>query len=90
MRKASAIWSPTVKTGLSEVIGSWKIMAMRLPRTRSIWASLRDKRSMPSRWMLPPVIAPGGGTRRRRVSAVTDLPQPDSPTTPRVRRVAMS
>ena len=25
---ASAIWSPTVKAGLSEVIGSWKIMAI--------------------------------------------------------------
>ena len=30
---ASAIWSPTVYTGLSEVMGSWKIIAMSLPRT---------------------------------------------------------
>ena len=29
----SAICSPTVKTGLSEVIGSWKIIAIALPRT---------------------------------------------------------
>ena len=33
---ASLIWRPTVKSGLSEVIGSWKIMEMSLPRTLSI------------------------------------------------------
>ncbi len=31
-RIASVIWSPTVNTGFRLVIGSWKIMAMRLPR----------------------------------------------------------
>ena len=31
-RTASAIWSPIRITGLSEVIGSWKIIEMRLPR----------------------------------------------------------
>ena len=30
---ASAIWSPTLKTGFRLVIGSWKIIAMSLPRT---------------------------------------------------------
>ena len=34
-RMPSTIWSPIVKTGLSEVIGSWKIIAMRSPRTRA-------------------------------------------------------
>ena len=29
---ASAIWSPTVSTGFSDVIGSWKIIAMSPPR----------------------------------------------------------
>ena len=29
---ASSIWIPTLVTGLSEVIGSWKIMATSLPR----------------------------------------------------------
>ena len=29
---ASAIWSPTVKTGFSDVIGSWKIIEISLPR----------------------------------------------------------
>ena len=36
----SAIWLPMVSTGLSEVIGSWKIMAMSLPRTPRIASSL--------------------------------------------------
>src|SRR5215472_16032076 len=32
--------------------------------------------------MRPPVIRPGGGTRRMMDRAVTDLPHPDSPTMP--------
>ncbi len=32
-RSGSMIWKPTVKTGLSEVIGSWKMKPMRAPRT---------------------------------------------------------
>ncbi len=37
---ASAIWSPAVKTGLSDVIGSWKIIEMSAPRRlRSRFAS---------------------------------------------------
>jgi len=31
-----AIWRPTGRSGLSAVIGSWKIMAMPLPRRRRI------------------------------------------------------
>ena len=34
----STIWSPTVNAGLSEVIGSWKIIEMRLPRSSRISA----------------------------------------------------
>ena len=81
---ASAIWSPTVKTGLSEVIGSWKIIEMRLPRT----GACRPRRA-------EQVGAVEAGSRRRRSgraratrrmieSAVTLLPQPDSPTRPSV------
>ena len=29
----SSVWRPTVISGLSATIGSWKIMAMRPPRT---------------------------------------------------------
>ena len=39
-RTASAIWSPTVNTGLRLVIGSWKIIAMCLPRRWRISSSL--------------------------------------------------
>ena len=34
----SPIWSPMVRSGLSAVIGSWKIMAMPAPRTSRISA----------------------------------------------------
>ena len=42
---ASMIWLPTVNTGLSEVIGSWKIIAMSLPRMARISASDSRARS---------------------------------------------
>ena len=44
----SVIWSPIRITGLSEVIGSWKIIEMRLPRIARISASSRPSRSVPS------------------------------------------
>jgi hypothetical protein len=37
-RSDSAIWSPMVSTGFSEVIGSWKIIAISLPRMARISA----------------------------------------------------
>ena len=65
-------------------MGSWKIMAMSLPRmarTRSLSAF---SRSSPSKRMLPLRIRAGGeGTSPRIDLAVTDLPQPVSPTMPR-------
>ena len=78
----SPIWSPTRATGLSAVIGSWKIIAIFSPRRRRMRRSLCASRSTPSTWM-----APATGVRARRscrpmtVKAVTDLPDPDSPTT---------
>ncbi len=32
-RSTSTIWKPTVNTGLSDVIGSWKIIEISLPRS---------------------------------------------------------
>ena len=82
---ASPICLPTVNSGLREVIGSWKIMEISLPRTSSISVSVASSRFRPSSRMAPPTMRPGGlATRRRIESAVTLLPQPDSPTTPRV------
>ena len=43
-RAASAIWSPTLNTGLRLVIGSWKIIAMSRPRSlRSARAGIRAR-----------------------------------------------
>ena len=80
----SAIWSPIVKTGLSAVIGSWKISAISAPRTARISRSGSVSRSRPLKRMLPPAMRPGGWTSRMIDSAVTDLPLPDSPTSPSV------
>ncbi len=35
-RSVSSIWKPTVNTGFSDVIGSWKIIEMSAPRTLRI------------------------------------------------------
>jgi hypothetical protein len=51
--------SPT-GAGLSELIGSWKIMAMRLPRTSMISSSESLVRSMPSNRIPPLSMRPGG------------------------------
>ena len=76
------IWSPMVYTGFSDVIGSWKIIAISLPRTPRIIGSVSCSRSRPSNSIEPDSTLPGGlGIRRRIDSAVTLFPQPDSPTT---------
>ena len=88
---ASAIWSPTVNTGFSDVIGSWKIIEMSLPRIFSSSLSSSVARSRPSKRMREPsAIRPGRSTRRITESAVTDFPEPDSPTTPSVPPCAIS
>ena len=84
--KTSAIWRPTVNTGFREVIGSWKIIEILLPRMPRIPFSSRASRSRPSNRMLPLTIFPGGEAISRMMERdATDLPQPDSPTRQRVR-----
>jgi hypothetical protein len=82
----SAIWSPTVNTGFRLVSGSWKIIAMSLPRILRISPSGSLSRSRPSNQasLSAPISAGGMSSRRMIVSAVTLLPEPDSPTMPRV------
>src|SRR5215510_2139296 len=76
-----------VSTGLREVIGSWKIIEMSLPRNARICASSSLTRSRPSSSIEPPTIRPGGsGMSRITESAVMLLPQPDSPTIASVSR----
>src|SRR5207247_1711975 len=51
----SMLWTPTVKTAFSDVIGSWKIMPMSLPR---LWRMRRSRpfaRSSPSNRISPPL-----------------------------------
>jgi hypothetical protein len=74
-----------LKTGFKAVIGSWNTIEMRAPRIERMSFSSIVTRLFPSNWIsLPGSIRPGGRTRRRRESAVTDLPHPDSPTSPTV------
>src|SRR5258706_7901865 len=75
-----------VKAGLSDVIGSWKIIEMRSPRTARIRAAGSASRFAPSKRISPAAMRPGGlATSPMMESAVTLLPQPDSPTSPSVR-----
>ena len=62
-------------------MGSWKTIEIWLPRMVRMAASSSPMRSTPSRRMEPPTMRPGGSEiRRMSESAVTLLPQPDSPT----------
>src|SRR3954467_8759869 len=80
-----------VNAGLSELIGSWKIIAIRSPRSARIRSGGNDRRSTPSNRISPPAMRPGGcGTSPMMESAVTLLPQPDSPTMPSVRPASSS
>ena len=83
---ASAIWSPTVNTGLSDVIGSWKIIAIWLPRMARSSRGASVSRLRPANSMkLPGRMCPGGsGMSRSTDRDVTVLPHPDSPTRPSV------
>ena len=73
-----------VKLGLSEVIGSWKIMAIRLPLRSRMTLSGTSQSSRPSKRIEPEIVAVSIGNRRMMASADTLLPEPDSPTTPSV------
>ena len=79
-RSASTSWSPTVMTGSSELVGSWKTIETRPPRTPRISASESARRSVPSSTTRPPTERATGGSSRMIASAVIDFPQPLSPT----------
>ena len=76
-----------VNTGLSEVIGSWKIIAMRAPRTSRIATSGASR----FRSALEQDLAASRRVDRQMLRQephdrlpVTVFPQPDSPTMPNV------
>ena len=79
--RPSVSWRPMLSTGLSEVIGSWNTMPISRPRTRRISSSPSLSRSRPLKRIWPPTMRPAGAaTSRMMLSALTDLPHPDSPT----------
>ncbi len=71
--------SRTRRRGLSELIGSWKIICMRVRNRRSA-EPFFVVMSTPSSSIVPEV----GSTMRISARPVVVLPQPDSPTSPRV------
>ena len=89
-RSVSEIWWPTVNTGSSALIGSWKIIAMRRPRMARMARVLHRARSTPSNMMEPSRPARLFGSSRRIDRPVMVLPQPLSPTMPTRSPGAMS
>ena len=81
---ASTSWSPTVKTGVSADSGSWKTIAISLPRIRG-HLRVVDPSSSCAVQRIEPVTVAFAGSRPITASEVTDLPDPDSPTMPSVR-----
>ena len=75
-----------MNTGFRLVSGSWKIIAISLPRILRIPSSGSDRISRPSNQtsLSVPISAGGMSSRRMIVIAVTLLPEPDSPTMPSV------
>src|SRR5579883_58654 len=81
----SSICRPIVISGLSAAIGSWKIMAISPPRICRSRAALAASRFSPLKRMRPALTrSRRGGSNPRMLRAITDLPEPDSPTTQRI------
>ena len=83
VRMASIICSPMRSTGFSVISGSWKIIAMRSPRSWRICSSLYLRRSWPLKRTSPSTTS-RGSIRPSSEKPVTDLPEPDSPTRPTI------
>src|SRR5438046_2057687 len=90
--RTSVSWKPTVNTGFSELIGSWKIIEMSAPRSfcNSPDVSARRLRPPYRIWLPGGTVAFSLGSRPRIARAVTDLPLPDSPTSATVLFAGMS
>ena len=81
-RRLSWSCEPILRTGLSAVIGSWKIMAMPVPN--SLRTSSRDisESTLPSKVMRPSRVTLLPESRPMAARDITVLPEPDSPTMP--------
>ena len=79
----SAIWFPTVYTGLSETKGSWKIIEILLPLMWESSLGVAFERSMLSNRISPAsILAVFLFISPTRDLATVVFPQPDSPTIP--------
>src|SRR5579859_6936185 len=81
LTSTSVNWVETRRNGLSEVIGSWKIIDMEAPRSLSSSSSFMPRISCPRSLTLPepePFLA----SRPMIVIRIWLLPEPDSPTMP--------
>src|SRR3954469_22446990 len=83
-RIASMSCTPMFFTGFSDVIGSWKIIAISSPRMPRNWREFILSRSLPFQSACPELIVFTRGLRPMIVRQVTLLPEPDSPTMPSV------
>src|SRR5215207_7054295 len=79
-RIVSTSWSPIEKTGLRAARGSCITSATSRPRTRLNVSLSFGSRSWPLRRINSALTAPGGSINPSRLSRVSDLPDPDSPT----------
>ena len=80
---ASATWRPTLCSGFRLVIGSWNTIPAVPPRTASSAPGGASSMDRPSSVTAPVQPAPGGSSCRID-NAVSDLPDPLSPTSARV------
>ena len=82
IRRPSAICDPTRRTGLSAVIGSWKIIAIPVPNSLRTCAGLIAVSSLPSKITVPSrrTLEPDSSPIAAR--DMTVFPEPDSPTMP--------
>src|SRR6266851_5507998 len=76
----SSICWPQGMTGLSAVIGSWNIIDMRVQRSSRSRASPAARMFSPSSRISPDTGFSALASSPMTVKAITDLPEPDSPT----------
>ena len=81
---ASAICWPTVRIGFSAPRGFWKIIEIAAPWMRRSCFEEAEVMSSPAKRMRPWLTRPEASSRRVTANAVTDFPEPLSPTTPSV------
>ncbi len=78
----SISWKATVNDGFRLEVGSWKIMAISAPSSARRSRCAIARRSRPAKKSRSALTRPGSSTRPSSDSAVTLLPDPDSPTIP--------